>query len=38
MGEDDDVVIERLTNELGAAQQTMKKDMFIPAEFEKDDD
>ena len=38
MGEDDDVVIERLTKVLGESQQTMKKDMFVPAEFEKDDD
>lgn len=38
LGEDDDKLIETLINELGAAQSSLKKDMFEPAEFEKDDD
>merc|ERR1719265_1995361 len=38
MGDDDDKVIEQLTQDLAGFATTVSKDVFAPADFEKDDD
>lgn len=38
MGEDDEKIIEALEAELKGLAETVSKDAFVPAEFEKDDD